>query len=175
MLPEGNSKHCSYESNFLARLLKYSPPCPFQLKLITVQDLTLVNHWGSLTLTPEIKAHQERTRKLTCQWRSNPAQWIYHNRQVHNSRALLQQRYNISSCDWVVRAETGFSGRSEHRTVPPCHLRGERVWRQSLASCRVSNLMDKNAHSKLFRSCMDWKQILGKIANFKDILYLGRC
>ena len=165
MLPEGNSEHHSYKSNFQTRLFKSIPPCPFQLKLITVQDLALVSHWWSLTQTPEMKAQQERTRKLTCQWRLNPAQWIYHNRQVHNSRALLQQRYNIFSCDWV-KAEAGFSGTSEHRTVPPCHLGRERVWRQSLASCRVSSLMNTNAHSKLSRGCMDWKQLLGYISIF---------
>lgn len=161
MLPEGNSEHRSYKSNFPTRLFKSIPPRPFQLKLITVPDLALVNHWGSLTQTPEIKAQQERTRKLTCQWHLNPAQWIYHNRQVHNSRALLQQQYNIFSCDWVAKAETGFFGRSEHHIVPPCHLGGERVWRQSLAICGVSNLMGTNAHSKLSRSYMDWKQLLG--------------
>lgn len=146
MLPQGNPEHRSYRSNFPTRLFKSNAPRPFQLKLITVQDLALVNHWGSLTQTPEIKAQQERTRKLTCQWRLNPAQWIYHNRQVHNSRALPQQRYNIFFCDWGLKAKTGFSGRSEHHRVPPCHLEGERVWRQSLASCRVSNLMGTNAH-----------------------------
>lgn len=160
MLPEGTLKHRSYASSFLTRLFKSIPPCPFQLKLMTVQDLALVNHRGSFTWTPEIKAQQELTRNLTCQWRSNPARWIYHNRQVRNSRALLQQRCNIFSCDWLVKSETGFFGRSEHHTGPPCHLGGERVWRQPLTSCRVSNLMDTNAHSKFSLSYMDWKQLL---------------
>lgn len=160
MLPEGTLKHHSYASSFLTRLLKSIPPCPFQLKLMTLQNLAHVNHWGSGTQTPEIKAQWELTRNLTCQWRSNPAQWIYHNRQAHNSRALLQQQCNIFSYDWLVKSETGFSGRSEHHTVPPCHLREERVWRQSLTTCRVSNLMHANVNSKLSGSYMDWKQLL---------------
>lgn len=160
MLPEGTLKHHSYASSFLTRLLKSIPPCPFQLKLMTLQNLAHVNHWGSGTQTPEIKAQWELTRNLTCQWRSNPAQWIYHNRQAHNSRALLQQQCNIFSYDWLVKSETGFSGRSEHHTVPPCHLGEERVWRQSLTTCRVSNLMHANVNSKLSGSYMDWKQLL---------------
>lgn len=160
MLPGGNSECCSYKSNSPTKSPRHSSP-PLQLKLITVQDPALVNHWGSLTQAPEIKAKQERTRKLTCQWRLNPAQWIYHNRQVHNSRALLQQRYSIFSCGWVVKVERGFFCRFEHHTVPPCHLGGERVWRQPLASWVVGNLMDTNAHSKLSRSYVGWKQLLG--------------
>lgn len=129
VLPEGTWKRHTYASSFLTRLFKSIPPCPFQLKLMTVQDLARVNHWGSVTQTPEIKAQGELARNLTCQWRSNPAQWIYHNRQVRNSRAPLQQRCNIFSYDWLVKSETGFFGRSGHHIVPPCHLGGERVWR----------------------------------------------
>lgn len=155
MLPEGTLKHHSHASSFLKRLFKSIPPCPFQLKLMTVQDLAHVSHWGSVTQTPEIKAQWELTRNLTCQWRSNPAQWIYHNRQVHNSRALLQQQYNIFAYDWLVKSETGFSGRSEHHRAPPYHLGEERVWRLSLTTCRISNLMDTNAHSKFSGSYMN--------------------